>query len=159
MPTTDASPDPERCTAIRRIIATRKQMAEISDYIPTNGIRYDEAFERLFDMDPRAAELRAKLNEGTEDDGAIDEWDSTRQHVDIVLRAELRNGALNAYQRDLYTGEQLRLATKDWEGAAILPGEELAFPPIYFVKSEFEAWLLRASGRFRDNRRQPDQRA
>jgi hypothetical protein len=87
--------------------------AEISDYIPTNGIRYDEAFERLFDMDPRAAELRAKLNEGTEDDGAIDEWDSTRQHVDIVLRAELRNGALNAYQRDLYTGEQLRLATKD----------------------------------------------
>ena len=79
-------------------------MAEISDYIPTNGIRYDEAFERLFDMDPRAAELRAMLNEGTEYDGAIDQWESTRKQVDLVLRAELRRGALNAYQRDLYTG-------------------------------------------------------
>jgi hypothetical protein len=124
-------------------------MAEISDYIPTDGIRYDEAFERLFDLDPRAAELRAKLNGGAGYDGAIDEWDSTRQDVDLVLRAELRNGALNAYQRDLYTGEQLRLSAKDWEGAAILPGEELSFPPIYFLKSEFEAWLLQASGRFR----------
>ena len=128
-------------------------MAEISDYIPTDGIRYDEAFERLFDLDPRAAELRATLNEGTEYDGAIDEWDSRRKHVDLVLRTELREGALNAYQRDLYTGEQLRLATKDWEGVAILPGEELSFPPIYFLQSEFEAWLLQASGRFRDDQR------
>jgi hypothetical protein len=134
-------------------------MAEISDYIPINGIRYDEAFERLFDMDPRAAELRAKLNEGTEYDGAVDEWDSTRKHIDLVLRTELRDGALNAYQRDLYTGEQLQLSTKDWEGAAILPGEELSFPPIYFLQSEFEAWLLTASGRFRDGQRQPGQRA
>jgi hypothetical protein len=128
-------------------------MAEISDYIPANGIRYDEAFERLFDLNPGAAELRAKLNEGSEYDGAIDEWDSRRQHIDLVLRTELRNGALNAYQRDLYTGEQLRLATKDWEGVAILPGEELSFPPIYFLQSEFEAWLLHASGRFRDDQR------
>jgi hypothetical protein len=128
-------------------------MAEISDYIPTDGIRYDEAFERLFDLDPGAAELRAKLNEGTGYDGAIDEWDSRRQHIDLVLRTELRNGALSAYQRDLYTGEQLRLATKDWEGVAILPGEELSFPPIYFLQSEFEAWLLQASGRFRDDQR------
>jgi hypothetical protein len=128
-------------------------MAEISDYIPTNGIRYDAAFERLFDLDPRAAELRAKLNEGTEYDGAIDEWESTRKHIDLVLRTELSGGALNAYQRDLYTGEQLRLATKDWEGTAILPGEELSFPPIYFLQSEFEAWLLKASGRFRDGQR------
>ncbi len=125
-------------------------MAEIGDYIPTNGIRYDEAFDRLFDLDPRAAELRAKLNVGTGYDGAIDEWDSIRKQMDLVLRAELRNGALNAYQRDIYTGEQLQLSAKDWEGAAILPGEELSFPPIYFVKSEFEAWLLTASSRFRD---------
>lgn len=125
-------------------------MAEISDYIPTNAIRYDEAFERIFDLDPRAAALRATLNEGTGYDGAIDEWDSTRQHIDLVLRTELRHGALNAYQRDIYTGEQLQLATKDWEGLAILPGEELSFPPIYFLKPEFEAWLLQASGRFRD---------
>jgi hypothetical protein len=130
-------------------------MAEISDYIPANGIRYDEAFDRLFDLDPRAAELRAKLNEGTEYDGAIDEWDSRRQHIDVVLRTELKDGALNAYQRDLYTGEQLRLSGKDWESLAILPGEELSFPPIYFVKSEFDTWLLTASGRFRDGREQP----
>jgi hypothetical protein len=134
-------------------------MAEISDYIPTNGIRYDEAFERLFDMDPRAAELRAKLNDGAEYDGAIDDWEITRKRMDLVLRTELRRGALNAYQRDLYTGEQLPLAAKDWEGAAILPGEELSFPPIYFLQAEFEAWLLTASGRFRDGQRQPDQRA
>ena len=69
-------------------------MAEISDYIPTNGIRYDEAFERLFDMDPRAAELRAMLNEGTESDSAMDQWESTRKRVDLVLRTELRHGAL-----------------------------------------------------------------
>jgi hypothetical protein len=129
-------------------------MAEISDYIPTNGIRYDEAFECLFDMDPRAAELRAKLNEGTEYDDAIDDWETSRKRIDLVLRTELGHGALSAYQRDLYTGEQLRLSTKDWEGVAILPGEELSFPPIYFLKSEFEAWLLTASGRFRDGQRQ-----
>lgn len=134
-------------------------MAEISDYIPTNGIRYDEAFERLFDMDPRAAELRAKLNIGTGYDGAIDEWESIRKHMDLALRAELRKGALNAYQRDLYTGEQLPLSTKDWEGLAILPGEELSFPPIYFLKSEFEAWLLTAPDRFGEGQRQPNQRA
>jgi hypothetical protein len=130
-------------------------MAEISDYIPANGIRYDEAFERLFDLNPGAAELRARLNEGAEDDGAIDDWETGRKRIDLVLRTELRQGALNAYQRDLYTGEQLRLSAKDWEGAAILPGEELSFPPIYFLQSEFEAWLLTASGRFRDRQRQP----
>jgi hypothetical protein len=37
-------------------------MAEISDYVPADGVRFDKAFERLFEMDPRAAELRAKLD-------------------------------------------------------------------------------------------------
>jgi hypothetical protein len=54
---------------------------------------------------------------------------------------------LNAYQRDPYTGEELRISTEDWKDAPILPGEDLAFPPIYFLKSEFEAWLPRASAR------------
>jgi hypothetical protein len=27
-------------------------MADTSDYIPANGIRFDRAFERLFDADP-----------------------------------------------------------------------------------------------------------
>jgi hypothetical protein len=54
-----------------------------------------------------------------------------------------RSGAFNAYQRDPYTGEELRVSTEDWGDAPILPGEDLAFPPIYLLKSEFEAWLRR----------------
>ena len=133
-------------------------MTELSDYIPVNGIRYDKVFDRLFNLDPRAAELRAKLDGGTGYDDAVDEWDAVRKDIDLVFRMELRSGALSAYQRDPYTGEELRLSTKDWEPAAILPGEALAFPPIYFLQSEFEAWLLKASGRFRDAQRQRGQR-
>jgi hypothetical protein len=76
----------------------------------------------------------------------------TAQH--LVFRTDLRNGALDAYQRDPYTGEELKVSSKDWESAAILPGEELAFPPIYFLKSEFEAWLLNVSGRVRGRQTQ-----
>jgi hypothetical protein len=122
-------------------------MTEMSDYIPANGIRFDKAFDRLFDLDPRAADLSAKLDGGAGYDDAVDEWDTVRKDIDLVFRTELRDGALNAYQRDPYTGEELRLSTKDWETAAVLPGEELAFPPIYFLKSEFEAWLVKISGR------------
>jgi hypothetical protein len=122
-------------------------MAEISDYVPADGVRFDKAFERLFEMDPRAAELRAKLDGGAAYDDAVDGWEAVRKDVDLVFRTDLRNGALNAYQRDPYTGEELKVSSKDWESAAILPGEELAFPPIYFLKSEFEAWLLDVSGR------------
>jgi hypothetical protein len=132
-------------------------MADTSDYIPANGIRFDKAFERLFDTDLRAAELRAKIDRlidtnisrGSEYDDAIDKWRTVRRDMDLFLRTELKNGALNAYQRDPYTGEDLRVSTKDWADAAILPGEDLEFPPIYFVKSEFEAWLPQASGRER----------
>ena len=132
-------------------------MADTSDYIPANGIRFDKAFERLFDTDPRAAELRTKIDRlidtnisrGSEYDDAIDKWRTVRRDMDLFLRTELKNGALNAYQRDPYTGEDLRVSTKDWEDAAILAGEDLEFPPIYFVKSEFEAWLPQASGRER----------
>ena len=98
-------------------------MAEISDYIPANEIRFDKAFERLFDLDPRAAELSAKLDGGAGYDDSVDEWDTVRSRFPP------------------------RLSTKDWETAAILPGEELAFPPIYFLQSEFEAWLVKISGR------------
>jgi hypothetical protein len=107
-------------------------MAEISDYVPADGVRFDKAFERLFEMAPRAAELRAKLDGGVEYDDAVDGWDAVRKDVDLVFRTDLRNGALNAYQRDPYTGEELKVSSKDWESAAILPGEELAFPLIYF---------------------------
>jgi hypothetical protein len=128
-----------------------KQMAYTSDYIPAYGIRFDKAFERLFDADPRAAELRAnvdrlieaELSGGPEYDDAMDKWDTFRREVDLIFRAELRRGALNAYQRDPYIGEELPVSTKNWKDAAILPGEDLGFPPIYFLKSEFEAWIGR----------------
>ena len=122
-------------------------MAEISDYVPADGVRFDKVFERLFEMDPRAAQLRAKLDGGAAYDDAVDGWEAVRKDVDLVFRTELRNCALNAYQRDPYTSEELKVSSKDWESAAILPGEELAFPPIYFLKPEFEAWLLNVSGR------------
>ena len=132
-------------------------MADTSDYIPANGIRFDKAFERLFDTDPRAAELRSRLDRlidahvssGSEYDDAIEKWGTVRRDVDLFFRTELRNGSLNAYQRDPYTGADVRVSTKDWEDAPILPGEDLEFPPIYFVKSEFEEWLPKASGRER----------
>jgi len=130
-------------------------MADTSDYIPTNGIRFDKAFERLFDADPRAAELRTKLDRlvevdisgGPEYDDALGKWSVARKDMDVFFRRELRIGALKAYQRDPYTGQELLISTKDWEDAPILPGEDLAFPPIYFLKSEFEAWLPNASAR------------
>jgi hypothetical protein len=130
-------------------------MADTSDYIPANGIRFDRAFERLFDADPRAAELRTKLDRlievdvsgGSEYDDALGKWGVARKDVDLLLRRALRSGALNAYQRDPYTGEELRVSTEDWEDPPILPGGDLAFPPIYLLKSEFEAWLPKASGR------------
>jgi hypothetical protein len=129
-------------------------MADTSDYIPANGIRFDRAFERLFDADPRAAELRTKLDRlievdasgGPEYDDALGKWGVARKDVDLLFRRALRSGALNAYQRDPYTGVELRVSTEDWGDAPILPGEDLAFPPIYFLKSEFEAWLSQASG-------------
>ena len=130
-------------------------MADTSDYIPTNGIRFDKAFERLFDADPRAAELRTKLDRlvvvdisgGPDYDDALGKWGVARKDVDLFFRGELQNGALKAYQRDPYTGQELLVSPEDWQDAPILPGEDLAFPPIYFLKSEFEAWLLNGSAR------------
>lgn len=130
-------------------------MADTSDYIPMNGIRFDKAFQRLFDADPKVVELRTKLDRlievdasgGPEYDEALGKWGAARRGVDLFFRSELRDGALNAYQRDPYTGEELPISTEDWKDAPILPGEDLAFPPIYFLKSEFEAWLPKASAR------------
>jgi hypothetical protein len=80
-------------------------MADTSDYIPANGIRFDRAFERLFDADPRAAELRTKLDRlievdasgGPEYDDALGKWGVARKDVDLLFRRALRSGALNAY--------------------------------------------------------------
>ena len=124
-------------------------MVDNSDYIPANAIRFGEAFERLFDaINPNAAELRAELDrliEAEADyDDAIDKWDIARTEVDNFFRSELRSDALNAYQRDPYTGDQLRVPAKDWANPAILPGEDLAFPPIYFLEAEFDPLLKKA---------------
>jgi len=126
-------------------------MVDNSDYIPANAIRFGEAFERLFDaINPNAAELRAELDrliEAEADyDDAIDKWDIARTEVDNFFRSELTSDALKAYQRDPYTGDPMRVPAKDWENAAILPGEDLAFPPIYFLEAEFDPWLKKAKG-------------
>ena len=126
-------------------------MVDNSDYIPANAIRFGEAFERLFDaIGPNAAELRAELNrliEAEADyDDTIDRWNIARAEVDNFFRNELRFEALNAYQRDPYTGAPLQIPAKDWENPAILQGEDLAFPPIYFLQAEFDPWLKKAKG-------------
>jgi hypothetical protein len=135
-------------------------MVDNSDYIPANAIRFGEAFERLFDaIDPNAGELRAELDrliEAEADyDDAIGRWDIARTEVDNFLRNGLRFEALNAYQRDPYTGDQLRVPAKDWENPAILPGEDLAFPPIYFLEAEFDPWLKKAKGDIKTHGRPP----
>jgi hypothetical protein len=135
-------------------------MVDNSDYIPVNAIRFGQAFERVFDaIDPNAAELRAELDrliEAEADyDDAIDRWDIARTEVDNFFRNELRFEALNAYQRDPYTGDQLRVPAKDWENPAILPGEDLAFPPIYFLEGEFDPWLKKAKGDIKKHGRPP----
>jgi hypothetical protein len=135
-------------------------MADTSDYIPASAIRFDDAFERLFDADPRAAELKAKIDRlveaiegGVNSDeyaNVMDEWEVARTDVDIFFRNELRYGPLSAYQRDPYTGQELRVTPEDWEAPAILVGADLTFPPIYFVKSEFQAWLRKVRGKKRE---------
>jgi hypothetical protein len=128
-------------------------MADTSDYIPTNGIRFDEAFERFFDADPRATELRTKIDRvieaevsGPEYDDTMDEWDIVRTDLDLFFRQELSNGALVARRRDPYTGEEQKVPPKDWEGIAILPGADLEFPPSFFLEAEFEPWLRKVRG-------------
>ena len=124
-------------------------MVDNSDYIPANAIRF-------------VGELRAEINRlietetsGPEYDDAVDKFDVARRDVDIFFRNELRFEALNAYQRDPYTGDQLRVPAKDWENPAILPGEDLAFPPIYFLEGEFDPWLKKAKGDIKKHGRPP----
>jgi hypothetical protein len=62
-------------------------MADTSDYIPANGIRFDRAFDRLFDAGPRAAELRTNLDRlievnvsgGPQYDDALGKWGVARK--------------------------------------------------------------------------------
>jgi len=122
-------------------------MADTSDYIPANGIRFDKALERLFDTDPRAAELRSRLDRlieayvssGSEYDDAIEKWGTVRRDVDLFFRTELRNGSLNAYQRDPYTGADLRVSTKDWDDAPDAPAENMTFFNVGLFNSRLSA--------------------
>jgi hypothetical protein len=124
-------------------------MVDNSDYIPANAIRF-------------VGELRAEINRlietetsGPEYDDAVDKFDVARRDVDLFFRNELRHGALDARQRDPYTGEEMRVSAKDWENSAILPGEDLAFPPIYFWEAEFDPWLKKAKGDIKKHGRRP----
>jgi hypothetical protein len=98
-------------------------MVDNSDYVPANAIRFDKAFERIFDaIDPNAPELKAEIDRlietetsGPEYDNAVDRWEAAQSDVDIFFRNELRFEALYAYQRDPYTRDQLKVDAKDWE--------------------------------------------
>jgi hypothetical protein len=141
-------------------------MVDNSDYIPADAILFDKAFEILFDaIDPNAAELRAEINRlletetsGPEYDDAVDKFDVARWDVDIFFRNELRYGALEARQRDPYTGKEMGVSAKDWEDPAILIGDDLAFPPIYFLKADFDAWLKKVLGENKERGRPPKER-
>jgi hypothetical protein len=139
-------------------------MADTSDYIPANAIRFDDAFERLFDADSRAPELRTAIDRlveaiEAEDSGeyedVMDKWDIVRRELDAFFRQELSYGALIARRRDPYTGEEQKVPPKDWEGIAILPGADLEFPPSYFLGGEFDAWLEKTQGNIKKRGRPP----
>ena len=140
-------------------------MADISDHIPANAIRFDEAFKRLVDADARTAEVRAELDrlyeakvpDGPQWANAWNKWEDIEREVADCFQEELIGGAVDAYRRDRHTGQDLRVPAEDWKDAEIVAGDYKAFPPIYFLKSEFEAWLVKASGRTRRGR-PPDQR-
>jgi hypothetical protein len=137
-------------------------MVDNSDYIPANAIRFDEAFERLFDADPRASEIRAELDRlieaelsGPEYDEAWDRVEVVQKEVGEFFRNELKNGALDAYRRDPYTGQELKIPPNEWEDALILAGTDLEFPPSYFLETEFDSWLKKTKGDIRKHGRRP----
>jgi hypothetical protein len=145
-------------------------MADISDHIPADAIRFDEAFKRLCDADPRAAEVRAELDHlGAELDRpeakvSVLQWadpynklQDLERDVGRFFLHELKYGALNAYRRDPRIGQEVRVPAEEWEGSEIWAGDYVSFPPIYFRKSEFAAWLRKVSGR-KGRGRPPDQR-
>jgi hypothetical protein len=138
-------------------------MADTSDRIPANAIRFDEAFNRLLDADPRTAEVRAELDrlygaqlhDGPEWDDAYNKLQEIEQDVGRALREALRYGPLKAYQRNSNTGLQEPVPPEDWERIIIGAGDAVTFPPIYFLKSEFDDWLQKIQGNTQKRGRPP----
>src|SRR5262245_31707468 len=140
-------------------------MADISDHIPANAIRFDEALKRLVDADARTAEVRAELDrlyEAKVTDGpqwadAWNKWEDIEREVADFFHEELRCGAVHAYRRDRHTGQDLRVPVEEWKDVEIVAGDYKTCPPVYFLKVKFEARLAKASGR-RGRGRPPNQR-
>jgi hypothetical protein len=72
--------------------------------------------------------------------------DTAVREVDTWFRDQLANGALTAYQYDPGRGKELEVPVSYWQAPPFLPGDDLEYEPIYFLKSEFEAWLRKARG-------------
>jgi hypothetical protein len=149
-------------------------MADTSDSIPANGIRFNKAFELLFNaICPDAAELNATLNrlDQTALDRAItpeaDEpehqefwarWEAAHKEVEPILLDALRSGELTAYQFNPRTEKDRDIPVKYWEADLILSGDVLEHPPIYFFKADFDAWLKKVLGENKRRGRPPIKR-
>jgi hypothetical protein len=135
-------------------------MADLSDHIPANATRFDEGFKRLCDADPRAAEVRTEFDRFELDrlEGKVcapqmaDAYnkleDIERDVADFFLE-ELSCGSLAAYRRDPHTGQDLRVPAEEWNYAEIVAGDYKTFPPVYFLKVEFDAWFRKVQGKNR----------
>jgi hypothetical protein len=146
-------------------------MADFSDGIPANGILFNEAFALLFNaLCPDADELNATLNRlgQTALDRAItpesvdpehqafwDKWNAAHKEVEPILLEALRSGTLIARRFSSRTGLEMFVPLDYWQADLILQGEDLEYPPIYFLKSEFETWLHRIIRRDQNPGRHP----
>ena len=138
-------------------------MADTSDHIPASAIRFHEAFERLLAVEPKAAEViaelgrleRAKVIDDTQWADAYNKLEDIERDVADSFQEELSCGALNAYRRDRHTGQDLRVPAEEWKDAEIVAGDYKTFPPVYFLKVEFESWLKKIRGNTKKRGRPP----
>jgi len=121
--------------------------------IPSDGISYEEAFERFFDTRPDAAALRAELDRTSvvedeaelladrpDHDAAWLRADQAWQESQQSFREALACGALPAYQRDPATGERLKLPPSHWMRSAEGP-DWADEPSVFFLKADIDRWL------------------
>lgn len=137
-------------------------MANLSESIPANGILFHDAFALLFNaMRPDADALNATLNrlgqtaldrvitpeaDEPEHQEFWDKWNAAHNEVEPILLEALRSGALMARRFSSRSGLELLVPLVHWQAVLVLSGEDLEYPPIYFQKQEFDAWLRRIQG-------------
>jgi hypothetical protein len=146
-------------------------MADLSDSIPANGILFNDAFALLFNAICSDADaLNATLNrlgqtaldrvttpeaDEPEHQEFWDKWDSAHKEVEPILLEALRSGTLIARRFNSRAALVQFVPLEYWQADLLLPGDDLEYPPIYFVKSEFETWLRRIIRRDQNPGRHP----